>query len=469
MTGVLTPPSASDETLADLTALDAAWQVIEAWYAARGAEHLLRPGADESDLEQLEERLGARLPDQWRASIMRHDGSLDEGWPTGTLLSCNGILAETTIWRDLLRAGTFRDAHPQASANSALRPLWWHHQWICLDADGGGNGAMVDLAPGPDGVVGQVLDMDHETGPTGPVSDSVAGYLVDIALRLNGLIVEDDALVDRSFGSGELDDDDDDDGDAEEGVEAEDDFDPDDWRTFWDGDGDELWEDLPELPEDALETINTEVEEDPEFLDAIRRVGPEGRVVIFIQTGRVARVWYARAGDEMQLVSERAFDTVRAGVAAMMQAVYSLGPAWETDERLDELVAQADAIEDDPEQRAQLLEPGRDLLYRPFRADPMSEHWLQRLTLAHQEAGNLSRAEQLARLGVDELPDERASWVAWVGELLILQGRIDEGVGAARWALGHNRPQALETFDPEIAALLVQRGLIAADEASTDR
>lgn len=460
----MTLPPFADDASVDLTALDAAWQVLEAWYAARGADHLLRPGADEDTVARLEEQLGATLPPQWRASLARHDGSVEGGWPTGKLLSCEGILAETTIWRGLLRAGTFRDSRPEAPGNAALRPLWWHHQWICLDADGGGNGAMVDLAPGPQGVVGQVLEMDHETGPSGPLAHDLALYLVEMALQLNEVTVEDDTLVEATFALAADDEDGDEHDDGDE--DDEDDFDPDDWHTFWDGDGEELWQDLPDLPGDAMETIHTEVDEDPEFYDAIRRAGPEGRILILVLNGRTARAWYARAGEDLGQVSERGFDSVRSGVTTMMRAVYALGPAWETDERIDDLVAQADA-EDDPARRAELLEPGRDLLYRPLHADPMTELWLQRLTLAHQESGNLARAEQLARLGVDELPAERAAWVAWVGELLILQGKVDEGVEAARWALENDRALALETFDPQIAALLVDRGLISSDEAGS--
>ncbi|MFE6955545.1 SMI1/KNR4 family protein [Streptomyces sp. NPDC057696] len=73
------------------------------------------PGCCASDpasgeqIAALEATLGVELPEAVTTSLRRHNGSTDGGWPTGTLLSCDGILQEVSVWRDLLTSGDFDD------------------------------------------------------------------------------------------------------------------------------------------------------------------------------------------------------------------------------------------------------------------------------------------------------------------------------------------------------------------------
>ncbi|WP_443051662.1 SMI1/KNR4 family protein [Streptomyces sp. NBC_00269] len=69
-----------------------AWDEIERWYEAQGAAHLILPPASGEQIAALEATLGVELPGAVTASLRRHNGSTDGGWPTGTLLSCDGIL-----------------------------------------------------------------------------------------------------------------------------------------------------------------------------------------------------------------------------------------------------------------------------------------------------------------------------------------------------------------------------------------
>ncbi|WP_406450508.1 SMI1/KNR4 family protein [Streptomyces sp. NBC_00876] len=178
-------------------AVASVWEQIEKWYAEQDAAHFLLPPATAEDIAAVESELGVPLPQEVKASLLRHNGSRDGGWPSGTLLSCTAIVEETGVWRDLLSDGSFDDVadfHSDDDGVQALKPGWWNLGWVSLDADGGGNGAVLDLSPGPGGKSGQIIDMDHETGPTGPTAPDFTGYLND---RLEAL--EDCAVIDGEY------------------------------------------------------------------------------------------------------------------------------------------------------------------------------------------------------------------------------------------------------------------------------
>jgi len=164
-----------------------AWSRLEAWYAAQDAADRLRPGATPEQLDALEGFLGFTLPAELGESLRRHDGSGQGEWPTGTLLGTAGIRSEADVWRELLDGGDFDDNadHDASEGRDEIRRGWWAHGWIPLDADGAGNGAVIDTTPGPAGQAGQIIDMDHEAGPSGPQHPTLAAYLHAIADRLD--------------------------------------------------------------------------------------------------------------------------------------------------------------------------------------------------------------------------------------------------------------------------------------------
>lgn len=98
-----------------------AWDEIERWYEAQGAAHLILPPASGEQIAALEATLGVELPEAVTASLRRHNGSTDGGWPTGTLLSCDGILQEVSVWRDLLTSGDFDDLKDFVADGEALK------------------------------------------------------------------------------------------------------------------------------------------------------------------------------------------------------------------------------------------------------------------------------------------------------------------------------------------------------------
>lgn len=182
-----------DQELAEI------WGRIEAYFERHDIPGL-NPGADQAAVDAAERQLGVSFPPELRESLARHDG-VDEGsWPYGSLLGVEGILSEAQVWLELLDNGSFEGWSPDAAEQNgaALQPGWWVRGWIPLDADGGGNGHVVDAVPGPDGHVGQILDMDHEVGPSGPVFPSITAYLQDVADGIgNGSMVWRDGFFER--------------------------------------------------------------------------------------------------------------------------------------------------------------------------------------------------------------------------------------------------------------------------------
>lgn len=182
-----------------MSSLAALWERIEAWYAAQDASELLNPGADEAEIAAAEKELGLSFPPDLRESLLRHDGSADGGWPRGELLSLERIAQERSVWMELLQDGTFDPNSDHNADSDALQAGWWHAGWIPLDTDGGGNSAVVDTAPGPDGQAGQIVDMDHEAGPSGPDYVSLQEYLAAVAdeLETGEYVVSDDMVMAR--------------------------------------------------------------------------------------------------------------------------------------------------------------------------------------------------------------------------------------------------------------------------------
>lgn len=168
-----------------MSEISALWERIEAWHAANGQMENLNAGATAEAIAQAEKDMGLTFPPELRESLLRHDGSVDGGWPTGELLALERMADERKVWMDLLQDGTFDDNADHNEDSQTLQPGWWNPAWIPLDSDGGGNGAVIDMSPGPQGTIGQVIDMDHEVGPSGPKFSSLTAYLEAMLGRLS--------------------------------------------------------------------------------------------------------------------------------------------------------------------------------------------------------------------------------------------------------------------------------------------
>lgn len=154
------------------------WQCIEAWmyvHAPHSWAKLL-PGATESDIKFAESTMTVTLPDDFKAAYRLHNGGYNIEIATEmTTLPINEIIAEWQMLKEVAESGTWGDIRPyylddDSSSNGRkfgpLQPVWWHLQWIPFATDSGGNLSCLDLAPPSEGSLGQIIDWDHEVGPS---------------------------------------------------------------------------------------------------------------------------------------------------------------------------------------------------------------------------------------------------------------------------------------------------------------
>jgi cell wall assembly regulator SMI1 len=151
---------------------------------------MLRGGASEEDLADLESAIGAKLPDDFRTSYLLHNGQIDGAeslFPSAFLdlgcgydfLTVEGILAEWRPWKQLTDVNQF--AGNVATPDDGVRAEWWHPGWVPIATDGGGDSICVDLAPAEGGVVGQVIHVSHEVGDRPRLASSFAELLAMLA------------------------------------------------------------------------------------------------------------------------------------------------------------------------------------------------------------------------------------------------------------------------------------------------
>lgn len=141
------------------------WKRFEAWLAGHWPDGLagLNPSASDAQIADLERALGVTLPADFTACLRIHDGQDERagGLFEGTeFLSCARILDEWQVWKELLDAGDFADAHSAPAAG--IRADWWNPRWIPFTYDGSGNHLCLDLDPAAAGRAGQVITMWHD-------------------------------------------------------------------------------------------------------------------------------------------------------------------------------------------------------------------------------------------------------------------------------------------------------------------
>jgi cell wall assembly regulator SMI1 len=141
------------------------WVRFEAWLAANAPQLIdeLNPGATDAELRELATTIGTELPADFLTFYRIHNGQQSEasGLLNGEeLLSIPSMLAEWTIWNDLLKGGDFEGA--TSTPAPGVRADWWNPLWLPLTYDGAGNHYCLDLAPAPGGTRGQIIRMWHD-------------------------------------------------------------------------------------------------------------------------------------------------------------------------------------------------------------------------------------------------------------------------------------------------------------------
>lgn len=186
------------------------WRRIENWMSTYAPFTWLQlpSGASEEELQQVEAALGMTLPLDFKTSYRMHNGQFCVDLVTRMeIMPLQDILEHWKEMKALSEDGVFDDMKPYYFFDpiciqshwqtGPIQPVWWHTQWIPFGTDGTGNHCCLDLAPASGGAVGQVIDWDHECGPSRTLFSNFeqllstfadqleAGYYVDTVTGLS--------------------------------------------------------------------------------------------------------------------------------------------------------------------------------------------------------------------------------------------------------------------------------------------
>ena len=143
------------------------WLALENWLAQQLPEVLadLNPGCSAQELDELEQDLNCRLPEDFKTFYQRHNGQ--QGNTTGLFfglpfLSTANLLEQWSIWCELAEEDFATEITGESYPNGAIKPIYINLKWIPLAHDGSGNHIGVDLDPGHAGLVGQVINFGSD-------------------------------------------------------------------------------------------------------------------------------------------------------------------------------------------------------------------------------------------------------------------------------------------------------------------
>ena len=171
------------------------WQRLDGWLQSMPAaapEGFKAPACD-AEIHLLEGALGAKLPDDFVASVKIHNGQADRcmGCFNGdNLLDVRGILREWTSWRDLVVEGAFDGI--TSDPDGGIKDDWFNLQWIPFAANGMGDCLCLDLDPAPGGTVGQVIRVLHDDERRECLAASYEQWLDGMVKELTGLAHQDE-------------------------------------------------------------------------------------------------------------------------------------------------------------------------------------------------------------------------------------------------------------------------------------
>ncbi|WP_020465700.1 SMI1/KNR4 family protein [Singulisphaera acidiphila] len=176
----------------------------------------LRPGVSKKDLEKFEKAIGQQLPDDVRESWMIHDGQgcLPDDFDTEEVedqipdllslffgvalnplitskkaLSPRAVLPTWTDWTELIEGGepgSYEDIEKYCSSSpvGAIQCRYFHRGWIPLATWVDSDYVGIDFDPGPNGVVGQVVNFGRNEEKKYVLAKSWAQFLEDFADEL---------------------------------------------------------------------------------------------------------------------------------------------------------------------------------------------------------------------------------------------------------------------------------------------
>jgi cell wall assembly regulator SMI1 len=161
--------------------IESSWQRLTRWAAVCPLDIAFNPGASEAEIARAEQALGVAFPADLREYLLLANG---EGYSEGfigdwRLLELKFIVSETQFMRRLVEDGSLGDNTNDSTP--AIKGLWWNPQWIPIVTSGSGHFFCVDLDPGPEGKVGQVILFLHDDEDRFLVAPSLLAWFERLA------------------------------------------------------------------------------------------------------------------------------------------------------------------------------------------------------------------------------------------------------------------------------------------------
>ena len=177
------------------------WQRLETWLAANLPDVLetLNPGCTKAELNAFENEMKVKLPPDVRESFLIHNGQkpyADPGAIIGQPLeSIQRVQSSLAHWRWRYEEEQTSDHDPGFREENTSIPIdaiqceYATPGWIPL-GDRDGNCYGVDLNPGPNGVMGQVINFGRDEAEKSVLALSWAHFLQDVADELEAGYLE---------------------------------------------------------------------------------------------------------------------------------------------------------------------------------------------------------------------------------------------------------------------------------------
>ncbi|MCD6065905.1 MAG: protein involved in beta 3-glucan synthesis [Bacteroidetes bacterium] len=176
------------------------WGKVADWYVEQGVSEaeVLRKAVKSKDRkagDELEKALGFELLPDFKVSI-----DLINRKPKLKIYYSSTVKSIIDFWQSMNKMnaeGKFNGALHKLRGNPAIQQVWWHEKWVPFAMDSFGSHLVIDMAPGPDGEVGQVLLHDTIEGPLHTGFDSFFTWLdaYYTGLYTDEYIVEDGVLM----------------------------------------------------------------------------------------------------------------------------------------------------------------------------------------------------------------------------------------------------------------------------------
>jgi cell wall assembly regulator SMI1 len=173
--------------------IDGAWRRLEGWFEEHFPQALdeLSNGATTKEIRAFEKAIGRPLPEEVRRSFQIHNG-LPGGIFSGMdYLSLDGALRQWSFWQERFQVDEFvreiDDSYRQQGTSfpeGAVCPGYVNPGWVPLAEDAVMNHLGVDLAPGLEGVPGQVINFGRDEHKKFVLAWTWGWFLTDAADEL---------------------------------------------------------------------------------------------------------------------------------------------------------------------------------------------------------------------------------------------------------------------------------------------